>query len=66
MEPDRLDAHNERQFDNAARTLVESLRRAVTEKPHGRLTLTLEWRGFAAHRLIVTEEKSELLIAQTE
>ena len=63
MENNALELHNSAAIDKAAAKFVESATRAVTAEPHGSLTLRFEWRAYAAHRLVVTEEQSEFLLA---
>jgi hypothetical protein len=62
MEKNELQSHNSAAIDKAAAMFVESATRAVTEEPHGSLTLRFEWRAFGAHRMVVTEEQSEMFL----
>lgn len=60
---DKIDQHNGVQVDRISQTLVGLLARAVTEKPHGSLTIRAEWRGHILTRLVTIEEASQLLVA---
>lgn len=57
-----LTDHNRHFIDKAARRFVECATRAVTAEPHGNLTLKFEWRAGGAHRLVFTEEQSEMCL----
>lgn len=61
MENNPLDRHNHRAIDAAAAKFIQCARRAVTEAPHGSLTVKLEWRACQAHRLVISEDRSEIL-----
>lgn len=62
MEKNALELHNSAAIDKAATKFVEFATRAVTAEPHGSLTLRFEWRASGAHRMVVTEEQSEMFL----
>ena len=64
-ELDRIDSHNARQLDLAAETLISLGKRAIMEKPFGRLVVTLDWKAGVFSRLETTEVQSQLLVPIT-
>lgn len=63
-ETNELIDHNTRYIDKAAAEFIECAARAITIKSHGSLTLKFEWRAHGANRFVLTEEQSEMCLAQ--
>ena len=64
-ETNELTAHNQHYVDKAAGEFIECATRAITKKSHGSLTLKFEWRAHGANRFVLTEEQSEVCLAQS-